>query len=102
MSLRPAPIPVIPAETIHITRAAFPQGNIYIQLKDELGSVYKDELFAHLFPPRGQPAVSPWQLALITVMQYMEGLSDRQAADAVRSRIDWKVCLKFRIDRSRI
>ncbi len=66
MSLRSAPIPVIPAETVRVARAAFPQGNIYIQLKDELGSVYEDESFAHLFPQRGQPAASPWQLALIT------------------------------------
>ncbi len=95
MSLRPAPIPVILAETLRVARAAFPQGNIYIQLKDELGSVYEDELFAHLFPQRGQPAASPWQLALITVMQYMEGLSDRQAVDAVRSRIDWKYAWSY-------
>jgi len=67
MLLRPAPIPVIPAETIRVARAAFPQGNVHIQLKDELGSVYEDEPFAHLFPQWGQPAASPWQLALITV-----------------------------------
>jgi transposase len=97
MSLRPGPIPAIPAETVRVARAAFPQGNIYIQLKDELGSVYEDESFTHLFPQRGQPAASPWQLALITVMQYMEGLSDRQAADAVRSRIDWKYALSLEL-----
>ena len=67
MSLRPAPIPLTRAETVRVTRAAFPQGNIYVQLKDELGSVYEDELFAHLFPQRGQPAAFPWQLALITI-----------------------------------
>jgi transposase len=47
MSLRPAPIPVIPAETVRVARAAFPPGNIYIQLKNELGSVYEDKPFAH-------------------------------------------------------
>ncbi len=67
MSLRPSPIPAIPAETARIARAAFPQGNIYMQLKDELGSIYEDEAFTHLFPQRGQPAASPWQLALTTV-----------------------------------
>jgi transposase len=97
MSLHPAPIPAIPAETARIARAVFPQGNLYMQLKDELGSVYKDEAFAHLFPQRGQPAVAPWQLALITLMQYMESLSDRQAADAVRSRIDWKYALSLEL-----
>jgi transposase len=67
MSLRPALIPVIPAETVRFAQAAFPKGNTYLLLKEELGSVYEDELFAHLFPERGQPAASPWQLALITV-----------------------------------
>jgi transposase len=88
MSLRPQIIPAIPQETNRVAHAAFPRGNIYLQLKDELGSIYKDEFFAHLFPQRGQPAAAPWQLAMVTVMQYIEGLSDRQAADAVRSRID--------------
>jgi transposase len=93
MSLHPQTIPAIPPQTIRVAQAAFPHGNIYMQLKDELGSIYRDEDFAALFPQRGQPAASPWQLALITVMQYMENLSDRQAADAVRSRIDWKYAL---------
>ncbi len=97
MSLHPTPIPAIPAETVRIARAAFPQGNIYMQLKDEPGSVYEDKAFAHLFPQRGQPAAAPWQLALITLMQYMEGLADRQAADAVRSRIDWKYALSLEL-----
>jgi transposase len=90
MSLHPQTIPAIPAETIRVAHAAFPPGNSYLQLKDELGSIYQDEAFTHLFPQRGQPAAAPWQLAMVTIMQYMEGLSDRQAAAAVRSRIDWK------------
>jgi transposase len=43
----------------------------------------------------GQPALSPWRLALVTIMQFVEGLSDRQAAEAVRSRIDWKYALSL-------
>jgi transposase len=46
-----------------------------------------------LFPRRGQPAEAPGRLALVTVLQFVEGLSDRQAADAVRGRIDWKYVL---------
>ena len=46
-----------------------------------------------MFLSCGQPALSPWRLALVTVMQYAENLTDRQAADAVRSRIDWKYAL---------
>ncbi len=57
-------------------------------MRDELGTFYKDTDFAGLFSRRGQPAFSPWRLALITVMQFTEGLSDRQAAEAVRARID--------------
>ena len=97
MSLHPQIIPAIPQETARVAHAAFPHGNIYLQLKDELGNIYEDESFAHLFPQRGQPAVSPWQLAMVTVMQYIEGLSDRQAADAVRSRIDWKYVLSLEL-----
>lgn len=66
MSLHPQTIPAIPQETIRVAHAAFPHGNIYLQLKDELGSIYEDAHFAHLFPLRGQPVVSPWQLAMVT------------------------------------
>lgn len=95
MSLKPAPIPPVPDETAKVARAAFPHGNIYLQMRDELGTLYSDEQFADLFPVRGQPAEAPWRLALITVMQYLENLSDQQAADAVRSRIDWKYALSL-------
>jgi transposase len=62
-----------------------------------LGSIYDDEDFAELFEVRGRPAVTPWRLALVTVMQFCEGLSDRQAAEAVRARIDWKYALGLRL-----
>jgi transposase len=58
-----------------------------------LRTLYQDDLFADLFPSRGQPAEAPWRLALVTIMQFLEGLSDRQAAEAVRSRLDWKYLL---------
>jgi transposase len=77
MSLHPQEIPPIPEETMRVARAAFPCGNIYMRMRDELGTIYEDYLFAQLFPPRGQPAASPWRLALTTVMQFAEGLSDR-------------------------
>lgn len=93
MSLHPQPIDPIPDETARIAHAAFPQGNPYMRMRDELGVFYQDEAFATLFSPRGQSAESPWRLALVLVMQYAENLSDRQAADAVRSRIDWKYAL---------
>src|SRR5436305_7483814 len=83
----------IPAETARVARAAFPKSSIYMRMRDELGPIYADHDFAALFPRRGQPAESPARLALVTIMQFAENLSDRQAADAVRSRIDWKYAL---------
>ncbi len=93
MSFKPQAIGPIPEETARIARAAYPKGNIYRQLRDTLGTIYEDEQFADLFPQRGQPAETPWRLALVCVMQFREGLSDRQAADAVRGRLDWKYLL---------
>jgi len=66
-------------------------------MRDEIGVIYEDEAFASLFSHRGQPAEAPWRLALVTIMQYAEGLPDRQAADAVRSRIDWKYALNLEL-----
>src|ERR671923_2965462 len=93
MSLRPELIGPVPEETARIARAAFPRGNPWLRLRDELGTIYPDETFAPLFPTHGQPAEAPWRLALVTVLQFAEGLSDRQAAEAVRARIDWKYAL---------
>ena len=95
MSLRPCPVPPVPAETARVARAAFPKGNPILRMRDEVGTIYEDESFAHLFPTRGQPAVAPWRLALTTIFQFAEDLSDRQAADAVRGRIDWKYALSL-------
>jgi transposase len=83
----------IPEDTARVAKEAFPKGSPYIVMRDELGPLYDDADFAALFSWRGQPAKSLGLLALVTVMQYMEGLSDRQAADAVRARIDWKYAL---------
>jgi transposase len=93
MSLKPSVIEPVPEETARIAHAAFPKGNLYLSMRDELGIAFCDADFAKLFPRRGQPAFAPWRLALITVMQFLENLSDRQAAEAVRSRIDWKYAL---------
>ena len=78
-------------------RAAFPKGNLYMQMRDVLGTIYYDEDFSELFEVRGRRAITPWRLALVTVMQFSEGLSDRQAAEAVRARIDWKYALGLQL-----
>ena len=98
MSLKGQPIGAIPEQTARVARAAFPKGNPWVRLRDELGTIYQNEEFTRLFSKTGQPAREPWQVALVSVMQYAEGLSDRQASEAVRSRIDWKYALSLELD----
>ena|SRR5437868_4695602 len=100
MSLQPQAIPSIPEATSRVARALFPKGNRYVQLRDELGTVYTDEQFAAVYPQGGQEASQPWRIALLLVMQYMENYTDRQAAEAMRTRIDWKYVLPPGTDRS--
>lgn len=97
MSLKPMPIPPVPPDTARVARAAFRKGNLYLKLRDELGTVVQDSDFVSLFGKEGFPALPPWRLALVTVLQFREQLSDRQAADAVRARIDWKYLLSLEL-----
>jgi len=85
--------PIVPEETSRIARAAFPKGTLCLRIADVFGPVYQDHQFAALFPRHGQPAAAPGRLALAVVLQFVENLSDREAADAVRGRIDWKYAL---------
>ncbi len=87
----------IPELTVRVAQAALPKGNTFMLMRDTLGTIFVEQDFAQLFPHRGQPALSPWRLALVTIMQFVEGLSDRQAAEAVRSRIDWKYTLSLEL-----
>jgi transposase len=98
MSMRPSPIEPVPEETARIARAAFRKGNLLMRIRDEIGISYDDQMFASLYDARGQLAISPWRLALVTVFQFLENLSDRQAAEAVRSRIDLKYALSLELD----
>lgn len=93
MSLHPMPIGEIPVETARIARAAFPKSTLVTRLRDVFSELYKDEDFQAFYPKRGQSGLAPWRLALVTVFQFLEHLSDRQTADAVRARIDWKYAL---------
>src|SRR5579859_7465339 len=97
MSLKSLPIPPIPEEVVRVAHAVFPRGNVFIQLRDTLGTIYTDEAFTDLFPTHGQPALAPWRLALVTIFQFLEGLTDRQAADAVRDRLAWKYALSLEL-----
>src|SRR5215467_7879937 len=100
MSLQRKSLPAIPPETVLVAKAAFPSGSVYMRMRDDLGSIYDDELFVSVYAHEGQPAIAPWRLALVSVMQFAENLSDRQAAEAVRARIDWKYALSLPLDDS--
>jgi len=93
VSLQPRPWPEVPALTAQFARAAFPKGSLAMRLRDVLGPVYTDERFTAAFGVRGRPGISPAQLMMVVVLQFTENLTDRQAADAVRGRLDWKYCL---------
>src|ERR687885_356430 len=88
MCLHPAsPLPV-PDDTAKVARRAFPRGNLLLSLRDKLGPIFDDSRFASLFPSKGQSAEAPWRLALVTLLQFAEDLSDRQAADAALNRLE--------------
>ncbi|ACU38873.1 transposase IS4 family protein [Actinosynnema mirum DSM 43827] len=95
VSLRGVELAEIPEETARVARAVFPRGCLAMRMCDVLGPVFADADFAELFAVRGRPAVSPARLALVSVLQFAEGLTDRQAAHAVRSRLDWKYALSL-------
>jgi len=97
MCLKSVVIAAVPEETARVVRAIYPKGNLFMRIRDELGTLFEDGDFEDLFSDRGQPALSPWRLALVTVLQFMENLSDRQAADAVRDRLSWKYLLGLQI-----
>ena len=98
MSLQAQPLEPIPELTSRIARASFPKGTLAMQLRDALGPIYQDADFADLFPKRGRAAEAPWRVALVTVLQALENLSDRQAAEMVRGRLDWKYALSLPLD----
>lgn len=87
----------IPEDTARVAQAAFPHGTLCMRVRDTLGALYTDADFADLYPVDGHPAEHPWRLALVTVLQFVENLTDRQAADAVRARIDWKYALSLEL-----
>src|SRR5438128_1803951 len=97
MSLKIKSLPEVPTETARVAKAAFPKGNLWLRLRDEFGVIYQDAEFATLFAECGQPALAPWRLSLVSVLQFAEGLTDQQAAEAVRSRLDWKYLLALEL-----
>src|SRR5437016_5598858 len=88
----------VPEATRRVAQAAFPKGRLYMQMRDELGVLFEEGDFRRLYGRVGQKGYPAWRLVLITLMQFNEGLSDREAADAVRGRIDWKYALGLELE----
>src|SRR4029453_10885023 len=97
MSLHPHIVEPVPEDTARVAHAAFPKGHPYLTFRDALGTIFQDEDCTALFPAWGQPGLPPWRLALVTLRQFRENLADRQAAEAVRARIDWKYLLSLEL-----
>src|SRR5215471_14984267 len=98
MCVQPRPWPEVPAETARVARRAFRKGSLAMRARDQLGAWCQDEGFSGAYGVRGAPGISPAQLAMVTVLQFTENLTDRQAADAVRGRLDWKYCLGLALE----
>jgi transposase len=97
MCMQPAPWPEPDPQVAAAIEAMYAARKtprpLAVQIRDRLGQWLDDEAFAAAFGTRGKPGWSPSRLALVTVLQRAENLTDRQAADAVRMRLDWKYLL---------
>ena len=98
MSLAAQTISPIPEQTAQVAQQAFRKGNLYLTIGDQIGMIFQSEDFADLYAREGKPAIPPYLLALVLIFQYIENLSDREAADAVRARIDWKYALHLPLE----
>lgn len=83
----------VPAGTREVAQAAFPKGCLAMRIRDALGTLFLDEEFREAFGVRGRPGIPPGRMALVSILQFAENLTDRQAAHAVRARIDVKYLL---------
>src|SRR5258707_352786 len=93
MWLRPEAIGNIPDKTARAAQAAFPKGNPYMRMRDEMGLLFEEADFKVMYARVGQPAIPAWRLMLVSIMQFAEELSNRQASETVRDRIAWKYAL---------
>ncbi|WJW68324.1 hypothetical protein OZ401_003933 [Candidatus Chlorohelix allophototropha] len=87
MPLKPETINPIPTETARVARAVFPKSCLIMRFRDDFGLIFEDQAFTTLFPTRRQPGLALWRLALIILFQFLENITDRQAAQMVRTRL---------------
>ncbi len=101
MCVQPAPWPEPDPQIAAAIAAKYPGKRprpLAVQVRDRLGQWLEDEQFADAFGIRDRPGWSPSRLALVTVLQRAEKLTGRQAAEAVRTRIDWQYLLGLPLD----
>src|SRR5882762_10163497 len=101
--LRPVSPGQVPAATAELAWKVHPRGTDEMRVRDALGPLFADEDFtagpmAGMFPGRGQPGLSPALLAMVTVLQFLHHLSDREAVAAVADRISWKYALGLELE----
>lgn len=103
MVLRPVAVGEIAQATAALAWKVHPRGTDEMRVRDELGPLFADEdftaeAFAGMYPERGQPSVSPALLAMVTVLQFLHRLSDRDAVAAMADRISWKYLLGLELE----
>jgi transposase len=98
MSLKPQPFPELPEDTARLARRLGRGKNLYVAIGDQMGTLFEDQEWVDLYSNEGSPALSPAQLALVLIFQTLENYADREAAEAVRMRIDWKYALHLALE----
>src|SRR5260370_15299059 len=98
MSIRPRLGAEVPALTARVARASNPAGTTAMWVRDRLDGLWDDEDFAGWYPRHGRPGISPAQLTTVSVLEVLLDLSGRDAAEAVRCRIDFKYALGLGLD----
>ncbi|MFE9360280.1 transposase [Streptomyces olivaceoviridis] len=89
---------VVPELTVRVARACNPHGTTAMAIRDHLNGLWSDEDFEEWYPRDGKPGLSPAQLATVSVLQFLLELSDRQAAESVRNRIDFKYAMGMELE----
>jgi len=88
----------MPKETGEIGEKILSGDSVYKLVGDDLFNQFTEADFADLYPEEGKPGYSPVILGFVSIFQYLEKYPDRQAAEALRMRLDWKYALHLPLD----
>lgn len=98
MPIQSAPFPPLPRDTARAAEAAFGKGNIYLTIGDQMEHLLAEVDLTGLSAATKKPAATLALLALVTAFQAAENLPDHRAAEAVRTRTDWKYALHLPLE----